>query len=154
MVHNDFAEAESTARPATILNSLKKNTAYNGITFMGSDIDKPIPQEEIDRVEFEPSRQEEGVFIAEKKGVTSYSATLRTRPEGQMLIDKVRQNIITADRDIRNGKIDIAPLTDTNSSACTFCQFSRICRFDEEFKTERTIQEKDSEIWDILEEEI
>lgn len=154
MVHNDFAEAESTARPTTILNSLKKNTAYNGITFMGNDIDKPIPYEELDRVEFELSRQEEGVFIVEKKGVTSYGATLRTRPEGQMLIDKVRQNIITADRDIRNGKIDIAPLTDTNSSACTFCQFSRICRFDEEFKTERTIQEKDSEIWDILEEEI
>ncbi len=151
MVHNDFATADITSKQETITNALKSNTTYNGVTFVGNDTDEPIPTDEIDRIESELSRSDGSIFFGSK---LAYGKSVRTRPEGQLLMDKVCDNIITADLDIRNGNIAISPITRSNSSACTYCPYSSVCKFDYEQRTERTIKEKDSDIWDILKEEM
>lgn len=150
LVHNDYVTADITSKKETINNALKNNTAYSGVTFVGNDIDEPVPTNEIDRVESEFSRSNSSMFFGSK---LAYGKSIRTRPEGEWLMDKVCDNIIKADRDIRNGNIAISPITRGNSGACTYCPYSPVCRFDYDLRTEREINEKDSDVWDILKEE-
>ena len=79
---------------------------------------------------------------------------MRSCETGDRLMDSVRDKIIEMDRDIRSGNIDISPLEQKsgNTSICSYCDFSAVCKFDENCKTTRYISRKDNEVWDILDE--
>ena len=68
-------------------------------------------------------------------------------------MERVRENIINADKDMRGGNIAMQPLTRGQKHACTYCAYADVCKFDGDTKAERTISEKDSEIWEIAEED-
>ncbi len=153
MVHNNFAHIGTTSHEATAMTSLKKNTAYNGISFVGYDEKSAIPPEELDRIESELSRAERGLFLKGANGEVRYSKNLKTRPQSELLMGMVKDKIIETDSDIRNGNIAISPLSHGSKNACTYCEYSSICRFDEALKNPRIITEQDKEIWEMLEED-
>lgn len=153
MVHNGFAAIDVTSKESTAQTQLRKNTAYNGVTFVGDDKNSPIPQDEINRIESELSRADGALFFTGKSDEFGYSKSVKSRPEGEWLMERVRNNIISADKDIRGGNIAIAPLTHASKSACTYCVYSQVCKFDENIKRERCITESDSDIWNKLEED-
>ena len=66
-------------------------------------------------------------------------------------MDEVKNRIIESDRGIRGGRITPAPLMHGSGSVCDFCQYSCVCRFDEEHKEPWRVEEKDSEAWKRLE---
>lgn len=154
MVHNSFASVDVTSGEKKINTELKRNTAYNGITFVGNDKNSPIPTDEINRIESELSRQEGSLFFTGKADEFGYSKSVKSRPEGEWLTERVRDNIINADKQIREGNIALSPLVHGSKNACTYCQYSSVCRFDNDLKAERCITEKDSEIWNMLEEDM
>lgn len=154
MVHNNFPTIDVTSRESTAITALKKNTTYNGITFVGDDKNTVIPDDEKNRIESELSRSEGSLFFPGRSDEFGYSKYVRTRPEGEWLMEKVRDNIISADRSIRDGNITMSPLSRGQKHACTYCAYSDVCKFDENIKEERSIAEKDSEIWEIAEEEL
>ncbi len=153
MVHNNFPTIDLTSKESTAMTALKKNTAYNGLTFVGDDKNTPVPDDEINRIESELSRSEGSLFFPGKADKFGYSKYVRTRSEGEWLIEKVRENILNADKDIRGGNIAMQPLTKGQKHACTYCAYADVCNFDGDTKAERTILEKDSEIWEFAEEE-
>ena len=127
MVHNSFASVDVTSGEKKINTELKRNTAYNGITFVGNDKNSPIPEEEINRIESELSRQEGSLFFTGKADEFGYSKSVKSRPEGEWLTERVRDNIIDADKDIQNGNIALSPLVHGSKNACTYCQYSSVC---------------------------
>ncbi|MBQ3124054.1 MAG: exodeoxyribonuclease V subunit gamma [Clostridia bacterium] len=153
MVHNSFASIGVTSGEKSIDTALRKNTEYNGITFVGDDKNSPIPQEEIDRIESELSRADGSLFFTGKKNELGYSKSVKSRSEGEWLMGRVRDNIINADKDIRNGNIAITPLVRGGNSACTYCAYRQVCRFDESVISERCITDNDSDIWNKSEED-
>ena len=71
-------------------------------------------------------------------------------------METVRDNVINMDREIRGGNIEIAPLNNGGGfndgiSSCKYCPYSPACKFDEDIRTQREINEHDSEIWAMLE---
>ncbi|MBR0365379.1 MAG: hypothetical protein IJH94_01080, partial [Clostridia bacterium] len=54
-------------------------------------------------------------------------------------------------RGIRGGRITPAPLLLNGGSVCDYCQYSSVCRFDEEHKEPWHVGEKDSDAWERLE---
>ena len=153
MMHNNYAHIGSTSHESTAMTSLKKNTAYNGISFVGYDEKSAIPPKELDRIESEFSRAENSLFLKGANDEVKYSKNLKTRPHSELLMGMVKDKIIETDSDIRNGNINISPLSHGSKNACTYCEYSSICIFDEALKNPRIITEQDKEIWEMLEEE-
>lgn len=153
MVHNDFASVDATSGEKKINTELRKNTAYNGLTFIGNDKNTPIDEAEMSRIESELSRSEGSLFFSGRTDEFGYGKNVRTRPEGELLTERVFENIINADRDIKSGNISQAPLVHGSKNACTYCAYSSVCNFDGDTKTERRITETDAMIWSDLEEE-
>ena len=153
MVHNNFASIDVTSKESTALSQLRKNTAYNGITFVGNNKNSPIPTDEINRIESELSRAEGSLFFTGKADKFGYSKSVRTRPDGEWLMGRVHDNIINADKNIRNGSIDLSPLVNGTNHACTYCAYKSVCKFDEAEKNERCVTESDNDIWNKIEED-
>lgn len=153
MMHNDFAAVDMTSGDKKINTELKKNTAYNGVTFVGNNKNEPIPEDEINRIETELSRSEGALFFTGRADKFGYTKSVRSRPEGEWLTERVRNNIINADKNIRGGDIALSPLSHGSKNACTYCAYSSVCRFDADAKNERVITESDSEIWKMSEED-
>ena len=152
MVHNKFPSVDITSGEKKISTELRKNTAYNGVTFVGNDKNTPIPDDEMNRIESELSRNNGALFFTGRANEFGYSKSVRTRPEGEWLMEKVRENILEADAGIRSGNIKITPFVHGQKHACTYCAYSSVCKFDEDIKSERTVSLKDNEVWDVLEE--
>lgn len=151
IVRNDFVRINSSSMTATAENRLKANTRLSGATFVDADEKGNIMPGELDRVESELSRCEDALFFAKLKGEKT-AGNVRSRRAGEQLMEMVRDRIIESDKNIRKGDIALSPLMhDTNHSACTYCDYSAVCRFDEELSEQRIIKEKDSEVWSMME---
>ena len=50
------------------------------------------------------------------------------------LTETVSHNVTELCRDLAVGKIDIEPMKTRDRSACTYCQYKGICRFDTIFE--------------------
>ncbi len=154
LVHNDYPTIDVTSKDSTAMSRLSKNTAFEGVTFADVDKDGYFEQKDIDRVESELFRDENGsLFFTTKQGDIVADKRLKTRNDGENLMGYVRDKILKTDTEIKNGNIAISPITSAARSACTYCAYKSVCRFDEERIIERTITEKDSEVWEILEED-
>ena len=153
MMHNDYARVGVTSRDTTIASSLAKNPEFHGVSFVGHDMDLPIPEEEINRIENEYSRINNGIFISSKKDEVTYGKSLKTRPQGELLMEMVRDKILSMDKEIRGGNIEISPLSTGSNTPCTFCEFSDACKFDDSVKKNRQAEEKDEQVWEFLEED-
>lgn len=150
-VRNDFASIQSTGRISTAKTQLDKNVRLNGATFVDTDSDGNIIPESAERIETELARADGSLFF-DKSMKTGKN--VRSRKAGERLTELVRDRIISTDKEIRNGCVNISPLDkDANHSACSFCEFSAVCKFDEEHTNHRTITEKDSDVWNFLEED-
>lgn len=154
LVHNDFASIESSSKESTAMARLKKNTAFEGITFVGVDKELEIPPEEIERIENEYSRIYDSVFFKETKNGVSYGKNIKTRRDGELLMETVKNKIIQTDKEIKSGNIEISPLQSGTKSSCEYCAYSSVCKFDEHLKKERVITEKNEDIWSILEKDL
>ncbi len=153
LVRNDFAKIQSTGRESTAENHLRDNVKLAGATFVDTDENGNIKPGELDRIESGLSRSDGSLFFGKLKGEKT-AGNVRSRRAGEQLMETVRSRIIESDRKIRGGDIALSPLVhDSMHSACTYCDYSAVCRFDEELQQQRIIQEKDSEIWSRMEEE-
>jgi ATP-dependent helicase/nuclease subunit B len=155
-VRNDFANIKSNSKQSTAFTQLKKNTELTGATFVDTDSEGNIIAQSADRVETEFARINSPMIF--KKGVVEIGGNIRTRQCGERLMETVRDNVLNMDKEIRGGNIEIAPLNNGSSfnegiSSCKYCPYSPACKFDEDIRIQREINEHDSEIWAMLEED-
>ena len=70
-----------------------------------------------------------------KDGISATSGdTLLSETEFAALTETVSQKVTELCRDLAAGKIDIEPMKTRDRSACTYCQYKGICRFDTIFE--------------------
>lgn len=70
-----------------------------------------------------------------KDGVSATGGdTLLSETEFAALTETVSQKVTELCRDLAAGKIDIEPMKTRDRSACTYCQYKGICRFDTIFE--------------------
>lgn len=149
-VRNDYSHINTTSRLSTVETELKKNTMLDGATFVETMPDgSPVP-ESVNRIESELSRMDGSMFFGRKLAL---GGNVRSRAAGGRLMDEVRDRIIETDREIRGGRITPAPLAESGVSACDYCEYSSVCRFDDEHKEPWRITEKDADAWARLEDE-
>lgn len=151
-VRNDYAKLNTSNKLEKIEKDLKKNTELNGATFLDTDREGNHTFESMDRVESGLSRSEDPLFFIPKRG-GGYGLNIRSRKAVEALMGTVLDKIIETDNKIRGGSIEIAPLERNNNSACTYCDFSAVCKFDESLCETRKITETDSEVWKMMEED-
>lgn len=149
-VRDDYAKLSTSNKAEKIEKDLKKNTELNGATFLDKDKEGNLTFESMDRIESGLSREEDPLFFIPKRG-GGYGMNVRSRKAGEALMGTVLDKIIETDNKIRCGSIDIAPLERSNNSACTYCDFSPVCKFDESLSEPRKIAESDSEVWKMME---
>ncbi len=147
-VRNDYAHIKSTGRDSTAQTGLKKNTELNGVTFVDTDNNGDIKQESIDRIESGFAGQDGSLFFGKKPEL---GKNVQDRETGERLIELVHDNVISMDKEIRDGNIGISPLVmDSQHTACTYCAYSAVCRFDDNLSEKRPVKEKDSDVWKLL----
>ena len=153
MVRNDFARVDPGSRADTIESRLKENTQIVGATFVDVDENGEIDESSLERIEAKDRR--EGLFFKlNKSGGADIGGNLRSREAGRRLMEFTREKIIAEDAEIRGGNIEISPMrTGFNNSVCDYCDFAASCKFDEPLKAERSMSEKDNDIWRMLEED-
>ncbi len=149
-VRNDYAKLDTSNKDEKVEKDLKKNTELNGATFLDADSEGNLLYESMDRVESGLSRNEDPLFFIPKRG-GGYGVNVRSKKAGEALMGTVLDKIIETDNNIRCGSIDISPLERSTASACTYCDFSPVCKFDESLTKTRKITESDSEIWNMME---
>ncbi|MDO4169607.1 MAG: helicase-exonuclease AddAB subunit AddB [Lachnospiraceae bacterium] len=76
-----------------------------------------------------------------KSGYSAYSKTLDTKSFHNMQ-DYTRQKIEEAGNAMMDGEIDIAPYRRKQETACDFCEYREICRFDSRLDSYRNLEEK------------
>ncbi|MBR0366033.1 MAG: exodeoxyribonuclease V subunit gamma, partial [Clostridia bacterium] len=130
-VRNDYSHLKTTSRLSTAENELKKNTMLDGATFLETAPDGTPLAASVNRIESELARSDGSIFFGAKNGAV-IGGNIRSRAAGGRLMDEVKNKIIESDRDIRGGRITPAPLTHGSGSVCDYCQYSSVCRFDEE----------------------
>lgn len=152
IVKNDYAEVGPGGRQSTIESHLRENTRIVGMTFVDMDENGEIDEASLERIEAKDRR--EGLFFKlEKNGEPKRDANLRSREDGRRLMAFTRDKIIAEDREIREGNIDISPVSlGFNKSVCDYCDFAAACKFDEPLKVMRSADEKDEDIWKLIEE--
>lgn len=153
LVHNDYPTIDVTSRESTALSKLKKNTAFEGVTFAGIDKDGNYSDVDLNRVESPLARYEGSLFFKTKGDDIIPDKSLKSYSDGENLMGYVRDKILLTDKEIRDGNIAISPTESGARSACTYCPYAQVCKFDEELICRRTITEKDDEVWKILEED-
>ncbi len=154
LMHNDYATIGVTSRDSTAQTGLKKNTAFEGVTFAGVDEDGNYLDADLDRVESPLKREDGSLFFKIKGGDIEKDKRIRSHQDSENLMGYVRDKIIETDREIKNGNIAISPVASGQSSACSYCPYASVCKFDQDYICQRTINEKDEAVWKLLEEEI
>ncbi len=150
-VRNDYAKLTVSNKDEMIEKSLKKNTELNGATFLDTDAEGNHTYESMDRIESALIRQDDPLFFIPKRG-GGYGTNVRSRKAGEALMGSVLDKIIETDNSIRKGNIDLMPLErDNNKTACTFCEYNAVCKFDEQLVCTRGISESDTAVWKRLE---
>ncbi len=150
LVHNYFANIDVTSRPQTAQSRLKKNTELSGITFISDDASGALDRVELDRVESEYQRNQDSLFFKMKDGEVVLDSRVKSREDGELLMEHVRNRVLEVNKEIRGGKISVSPMGKGTRSHCSYCEYKSVCRFDERFKTEREITESEAQVWDIL----
>ncbi len=153
LMHNDYPTIDVTSKDSTAYSRLTKNTAFEGVTFAGVDKDGYFNNADLDRVESPLEREDGSLFFKTKGGDIVADKSLKTYADGENLMGFVRDKIIETDKEIKNGNIAISPIGSGTRSACTYCPYVQVCKFDEGLICQRTIAEKDEEVWEILEED-
>lgn len=70
------------------------------------------------------------VRLNKKDEIVAASSKCATMEQMERLQSYMKKTIAQIGREILSGSTDIAPCTDGNTSACTFCRFRSICGFD------------------------
>lgn len=103
---------------------LRKSFKLDGIMVDDPDVIKDIAGEFGGFSEIVPIKNtKEGIKNTGKEG-------LLAEEDFKALADAVADKVKTACKDLSDGKIDIAPMKTKERSACTFCNYKGICRFD------------------------
>lgn len=152
-VRDDYAKLTTANRNEKIEKDLKKNTELNGATFPETDEEGNLLYESMDRIESGLARSEDPLFFIPKRG-GGFGMNVRSRKAGEALMETVLDRIIEADFKIRRGDVSLNPLErGNNSSACTYCEFNNVCKFDKSLCEPRKISETDGEVWKMMEED-
>lgn len=149
-MRNDYPHIGSTGQMKTVRNALKKNTMLDGATFLEIDNNGAASPEAVSRIESDLERQNGSLFFDEKKNGLSeirLGGNVHSRAAASALMSEVRGRIIAADKEMRSGRIDIAPLKSGMDTVCKFCEYSSVCKFDEAAKTVRSVEDKDIDVW-------
>lgn len=151
-VCGDFARLKSSNRDAEITKQLRSNTQLSGATFVDTDSEGNILPESLERIERTEKRENGSMFFKPKKGEEiKIGGNVRSHLSGQKLIDHVTGKIIAADAEIRGGNIGISPVKTSKKSACDYCDYSAVCKFDEILCEPRDVSGKGDEIWQKIE---
>lgn len=150
-VRGGLYAATSSQGAATVARNIKKqNTILTGATFIPDDgMGNPLP-DAVNRIESALARADGSLFFG-KDGEAEFGGNIRPLALSNSLMDAVRGKITDMDSDIRSGGIEPAPMRTGQHSACSYCPYTAVCKFDEDKKRERTIDKKDNDVWEELE---
>ncbi len=152
LMHNDFPTIDVTSKDSTAYSQIKKNTAFEGVTFAGTDINGDYIVADLDRVESPLEREDGSLFFKMKGDDIVADKRIKSYSDGENLMGYVRDKILETDKEIKSGNIDISPISSGMRSACSYCPYVSVCNVDN--PVPRTIEEKDETVWEILKEEI
>lgn len=93
-------------------------------------------------------------FELKNDGQPKSTSEFMGRESFEKMCEYVNKKIIKADREIRNGNIEILPAFEKSSSACDYCDMREVCLFDEKKDNVRTLCKKSEEAWEIIEREL
>ncbi len=153
LMHNDCPTIDVTSKDSTAETQIKKNTAFEGVTFAGTDGNGEYINADLDRVESPLEREDGSLFFKTKGGDIVNDKRIKSYRDGENLMGYVRDKIIETDKEIKNGNISISPISSGMRSACSYCPYTQVCKFDQDHMCTRTIDEKDEFVWKILEED-
>ncbi len=151
LMHNDYPTIDVTSKDSTAYSQIKKNTAFEGVTFVGVDANGDYLYTDLDRVESPLEREDGSLFFKIKGDDIVADKRIKSYSDGENLMEYVRDKIIETDKEIKDGNIDISPISSGTQSACSYCPYASVCNIDQ--PVSRTIEEKDETVWEILKEE-
>ncbi|MFT5871482.1 MAG: ATP-dependent helicase/nuclease subunit B [Clostridium sp.] len=88
-----------------------------------------------------------------KDGQLGARSSVATKEQFEMLLNHVKENLISTCEEMLSGEIDIKPYKKKDVTPCTYCEFASICQFDPTLKenTYKIIKDrKDKEVWELL----
>ena len=148
-VRNNYVSVEENATDEDLASATNVNTALRGVTFVDTDRNGNIVPDSVERIENSRAREEGSLFFGE--GDVEIGGSVQSRAAGERLLDMVKNKVGEMDSEIRGGNIAISPYISGSASACTYCAYSAVCKFDEACLTQRKAQYRDNEIWQMLE---
>ena len=149
-VKNDFLTLGDKDNEDNIKETNENKMRLDGMTFASEDEDERKSElEKMDAHFYDEGKSSYTKAAMNKKkeykNVQSSSAI-----DG--LMDYVREKAADTDRRIRGGDISLAPYTSSGGyrSACTYCDYAPVCRFDEDRKKMREAKGNKNEIWEAM----
>ena len=88
-----------------------------------------------------------------KDGELGARSSVATKEQFDMLLNHVKENLISTCEEMLSGEIDIKPYKKKDITPCAYCEYTAICQFDPTLKenTYKIIKDKkDKEIWELL----
>ncbi len=93
-------------------------------------------------------------FSLKTDGKPKQSSDIISRKDFEKLTQYVNKKIIDSDIEIMNGNIEILPYSDSNSSACDYCEMKEVCLFDKKRDKTRTLCKNAENAWEIIDKEL
>ncbi|MBU3188461.1 exodeoxyribonuclease V subunit gamma [Clostridium bowmanii] len=91
-----------------------------------------------------------------KDGELGSRSSVATVEQFNMLLNHVKENLISTCEEMLSGEIDIKPYKKKDITPCSYCEYTAICQFDPTLKENnyKIIKDrKDQEIWELLSKE-
>ena len=88
-----------------------------------------------------------------KDGELGSRSSVATKEQFDMLLNHVKENLISTCEEMLSGEIDIKPYKKKDFTPCAYCEYTAICQFDPTLKENnyKIIKDKkDYEIWELL----
>ena len=88
-----------------------------------------------------------------KDGELGTRSSVATKEQFDMLLNHVKENLISTCEEMLSGEINIKPYKKKDATPCAYCEYTAICQFDPALKenTYKIIKDKkDKEIWELL----
>ncbi len=93
-------------------------------------------------------------FALKNDGKPKQNSEILSRRDFEKLTEYVKKKIIDTDKEIMSGNIEILPYSESNSSACDYCEMKEVCLFDKKRDKVRSLCNNAENAWEIINREL
>lgn len=148
VVRDEYKKIEKDVTEANVDSAIGKNMVLDGETFADDDETKKMNTVcSIDNGIIDKGFCD---FVKVKIDDENIHG-VRSLDEINGLMEKVKERVTEIDEKSRGGVIDLNPYeTGKDKSACSYCDFAAVCKFDDKYKKIRKRKGTKDEIWDEM----